>query len=219
MTTLADHVVADSSYLLDIVSKLNPNASWIADNVDTRLFRGPVQTQADRLRLVWSGVAQKSRHLLAIADVLASLEGAELVLVSNHLPETVDVLREAIPCRFEEFSLETYASTLRSCDVIISPKRLVNGYELGHTEWKITLGMAAGLPAVASPQRSYIEAIEHRGGGFIANSAVEWRDAFAQLRDSRARRALGEQARTTVEERYSTPVIAHRYLELLRSLA
>src|SRR5438876_1849222 len=39
MTRLADWVVADSSYLLGVVRKLNERASWIPDNVDTTLFR------------------------------------------------------------------------------------------------------------------------------------------------------------------------------------
>jgi glycosyltransferase involved in cell wall biosynthesis len=121
---------------------------------------------------------------------------------------------------YEPFSLHGYARVLRSCDVIVSPKRLVNPYELGHTEWKITLGMAAGLPAVASPQRSYVEAISARGGGLVADTAAEWREAIARLvEDDELRRDLGAKARQTVEERYATPVVARRYLDLLRSLA
>jgi glycosyltransferase involved in cell wall biosynthesis len=101
--------------------------------------------------------------------------------------------------------------------VIISPKRLVNGYEVGHTEWKITLGMAAGLPAAASPQRSYVEALEG-GGGIVADSPQDWVAAFASLRDPNLRGELGHRARATVEERYSTPVVARRYGEFLLSL-
>jgi glycosyltransferase involved in cell wall biosynthesis len=219
MTRLADRVVADSSYLLEVVRKLNPQSTWIPDNVDTRLFRGPVRGGNGPLRLVWSGMAQKARPLLAIADVLAGLPDAELVLVSNREPEILPELRQAIPCSLVEFSLRRYARVLRGCDVILSPKRLVNGYELGHTEWKITLGMAVGLPAVASPQRSYVEAIEHLGGGIVANGDAEWREAFERLRDPSARGELGERARRTVEERYSTPVVAAAYRDVLRSLA
>jgi glycosyltransferase involved in cell wall biosynthesis len=138
--------------------------------------------------------------------------------VSNREPEVLDELRRSISCRFVEFSLEGYARMLRDCDVVVSPKRLVNGYELGHTEWKITLGMAVGLPAVASPQRSYVEAIEDHGGGFVAASVEEWIDALERLRDTAVRAELGERGRRTVVERYSTPVVARRYLELLQGL-
>ena len=155
MTRLADWVVADSSYLLGVVRKLNERATWIPDNVDTRLFRpGRRARRDDRpLRLVWSGMARKAKPLLLVREALAALRDAELVVVSNEEPAEVGELRAAIPTRFVPFDLRGYARVLRECDVIVSPKRLVNGYELGHTEWKITLGMAAGLPAAASPQQ------------------------------------------------------------------
>ena len=218
MTRLADWVVADSSYLLEVVRKHTERASWIPDNVDTRRFRPPLRRNADGYRAVWSGVAAKARPLLDIRDALAAV-GAELTVVSNEKPPELAELRRDVAVSFVEFSLRRYAQVLRAAHVIVSPKRLVNGYELGHTEWKITLGMAAGLPAVASPQRSYVEAIEHRGGGIVASDAGAWRAALGELRDSSLRDELGRRARATVLERYSTPVVARRYAELLASLA
>ena len=79
------------------------------------------------------------------------------------------------------FSERRYAEELRRSDVIIAPKRLVNAYELGHTEFKITPGMAVGLPAVASPQQSYVEAISDRGGGILAEDVGRWSDALDRL--------------------------------------
>ncbi len=218
MTRLADWVVADSSYLLEIVRKHTDRASWIPDNVDTRLFRPPRRRRREGFRVVWSGIAAKARPLLAIRDALAAA-GAELVVVSNEEPAELAELRREVPVRFEEFSLRRYADIARECDVIVSPKRLVNGYELGHTEWKITLGMAAGLPAVASPQQSHVEAIGHRGGGIVADGPDAWRSALERLREPELRGRLGRQARETVIERYSTPVVARQYGELLTSLA
>jgi glycosyltransferase involved in cell wall biosynthesis len=221
MTRLADWVVADSSYLLGVVRKLNERASWIPDNVDTALFRPGRRAGRDRapLRLVWSGMARKAKPLLLVRDALEALRDAELVVVSNEEPPELAELRAAIPTRFVPFDLRGYARLLRECDVIVSPKRLVNGYELGHTEWKITLGMAAGLPAVASPQQSYVEAIGHRGGGVVADSPEEWAEALGRLAVDRGlREAVGARALETVRERYATPVVARQYLDLLRSL-
>jgi glycosyltransferase involved in cell wall biosynthesis len=217
MTRLADWVVADSSYLLEIVRKYTDRASWVPDNVDTRIFRPPRRRRRAGLVAVWSGMASKARPLLDIREPLASA-GAELVVVSNEEPAELAEVQRDLAVRFVKFSLRRYAQVLREADVIVSPKRLVNGYELGHTEWKITLGMAVGLPAVASPQRSYVEAIGHRGGGFVAGSNEEWRDALERLRDPSLRAELGGRARETVVERYSTPVIAQRYLDVLPRL-
>ena len=184
MTTLADAVVADSAYLLSIVQKHNARAVAIPDNVDTHRYR-PRAPHANRpvRRLVWSGMSKKARPLLSIADALSRLERVELVVVSDRRPAVLDELSEAVPCRFVRFTERRYPRILRGCDVIVSPKRLSNAYELGHTEYKITLGMAAGLPAVASPQQSYIDAIGHLGGGVIAERSDDWADALTRLLD------------------------------------
>lgn len=218
MTKLADHVIADSSYLLRVVRDYNPNATWIPDNVDTTLFRRRRSAVPGPLRLVWSGIAQKARHLLVIRDVLAHLRTAQLVLVSDREPDVLPELRSAIACTYVAFSLRGYARLLQECNVIVSPKQLVNPYELAHTEWKITLGMAIGLPAVASPQQSYVEAIEHLGGGIVADSTAEWCEAFDRLESPSLREVIGRNAERTVRELYATPVVARRYLQLFETL-
>ena len=77
----------------------------------------------------------------------------------------------------------------------------------------------AGLPAVASPQRSYVEAIGHLGGGMVVDGVDDWRDALQKLAaDAGLRADLGEKAARTVAEVYATPVVAHRYLDFLREL-
>jgi glycosyltransferase involved in cell wall biosynthesis len=219
MTRAADAVVADSTYILAIVRRYNERAEWIPDNVDLDVFRPRPPHSGSRLRLVWSGRSQKARPLTLLREPLAGLADVELVVVSNARPPELDGLAEVAAVSFEPFALRSYARALRQCDVIVSPKRLVNGYELGHSEWKITLGMAAGLPAVASPQQSYVEAIGARGGGVVADSPAEWREALERLRDPVVRSDLGARARRTVEELYSTPVVARRYGDFLLELA
>jgi glycosyltransferase involved in cell wall biosynthesis len=221
MTAAADWVVADSTYLEGVIRTINPRVTWIPDNVDTTTYARTAGRRAPGpLRLIWSGVAKKAAHLLHVAEAFAALPDAELILVVDEEPAFATALRRAIPCRFERFSAAGYATLLAQSDIIISPKRLVNAYELGHTEYKITLGMACGLPAVASPQQSYLEAIGHRGGGIIAATVDEWSAALLNLAgDAGRRRDLGELARATVIEKYSTPVIAGQYLALLRQLA
>ena len=219
MTRGADAVVADSTYLLRIVRSLNERAEWVPDNVDLGIFRPRPRHEGRRLRLAWSGRSHKARPLTLLLEPLAGLRDVELVVVSDARPRELDALAQVAPCSFRPFDLRGYARTLRSCDVIVSPKRLVNGYELGHTEWKITLGMAAGLPALASAQQSYVEAIEAGGGGIVADTAAEWRAALERLHDPEVRSELGARARKTVEDRYSTPVVARRYGDFLLEVA
>jgi glycosyltransferase involved in cell wall biosynthesis len=220
MTQHANWVIADSTYLLNIVQNYNSNASWIPDNVELKTFNGTRQHENKYpVRLVWSGVAKKAQPLLLLYHVLALLENVELVLVSETQPEVIPKLKQALPCHFVPYNNRRYARTLQTCDIIISPKNLINGYEMGHTEYKITLGMACGLPAVASPQQSYQEAINHKGGGIIADTPEEWQAALQKLcSSSELRIQMGLAAQQTVKEQYATPVVAHQYLEVLQEL-
>src|SRR2546421_7691203 len=122
MTSDADLVVADSSYLLGVVTKINPKVTWIPDNVDTRRFRPARIRRRRSLVAVWSGIAKKARPLLDIREALAAAP-AELVVVSNEEPAELRELSAAVPTRFVPFSLRRYARVLRSWHVIGSPKR------------------------------------------------------------------------------------------------
>lgn len=220
MTREADHVVADSSYIAEVARRHNPQVTCIPDNLDINLFRRlKPHVPVGNVRIAWSGVAKKADHLLMIREALAGLRGAELVLVSDEKPAVLPELGGLIPTRFVRYSDTAYARVLQGCDIIISPKRLINAYEMGHTEYKITLGMAVGLPAVASPQPSYVEAISYAGGGLLVETSEQWRAALQGLIDDAGlRQDMGERAARTVRERYATSVTGAAYLQVLRGL-
>lgn len=220
MSALADWIVADSSYIMGISKKYNPNTTWVPDNVNLDTFRGlRAHRKRETLYLVWSGVSKKSYHLLQVKEVLQQLSSVELVLVSDTVPDAMPELQKVIPCHYIEYSNERYVKALMKSDIIISPKHLSNSYEMGHTEYKITLGMAIGLPAVASPQRSYVEAINYAHGGIIADTPEDWLEALTSLiGDPELRTRMGANAQQTVRDRYSTPVVARQYMEVLKTL-
>jgi glycosyltransferase involved in cell wall biosynthesis len=220
MTQLANWVVADSTYLQNIIKELNPNTTWIPDNVDLSTFKGCRQhRKRNSIKLVWSGVAHKAHHLLEVKNVLKNFDNIEVVVVSNARPRIMSELETVAPCHFITYSNKSYARTLLESDIIISPRRLNNGYAMGHTEYKITLGMAMGLPAIASPQQSYKEAINYLGGGFIAESSNDWLVALHSLTTQvQLRREMGERARQTVLDNYETSVVAKRYRDVLETL-
>ena len=218
MTAHADWVVADSSYLAAVARKYAPNVTWIPDNVDIDVYAGQRRhVRRPLLTLIWSGVAKKALHLRLIADVIGRLKDVELLLVCDEAPD-LGWLLSSVPRRVLSFSDRRYAAALLDADVIISPKHLSNGYEMAHTEYKISLGMAVGLPAIASPQPSYVEAVNALGGGIIARSPDEWQCAIEALRDAELRARMGAVARRTIVERYSTPVVARAYAEVLGTL-
>ncbi|MFP4322159.1 MAG: hypothetical protein ACLFTK_06885 [Anaerolineales bacterium] len=217
MTCLADDVIADSQYLLHVVRDYNPRAVWIPDNVWPVLYP-PSKTRRspERLRLIWSGVAFKAGEFALIQEALARVKGLELWLVSDKPPAIMAELQKALPLRWFRYQDFYYAWLLGRADVIVSPRELDNAYNLGHTEYKITLGMSRNLPALASPQPSYCQAINYAGGGIICQTIADWVAALEMLRDDPPTRAqMGQRARHTVEQRYATPVVVQQYAALL----
>lgn len=218
MTRGADWVIADSTFIANVAGQFNRRITWIPDNVDLAVYRGMREHRASSpVRLIWSGVGKKAAHLLEAADALAQVGGFTLTLVSDDVPDVLPQLQSALPCRFVPFSDAAYARELLESDIIISPKRLVNGYEMGHTEYKIALGMAVGLPAIASPQPSYVEALAE-GGGFIATTTADWTDALTRLVDPTLRASMGRRARETVLAHYATDVVAPLYATVFETL-
>jgi glycosyltransferase involved in cell wall biosynthesis len=218
LTRHADWVVADSSYLANVIQKITSRVTWIPDNINLDVYRGCKEHQPSRpLRIVWSGVSKKAQHLRMLREPLLQYHDVEFVVVSDEPPDLA-WLPDHVQRRFVPFTDARYARTLLDCDVIVSPKHLSNGYEMAHTEYKIALGMAVGLPALASAQPSYVEAIEHRGGGLLARTPFEWVEGLRALSNRELRGDLGARAAATVRERYSTAVVAAQYHALLETL-
>jgi len=228
LTRLADCVVADSSYLKTVCEHWNANVVWIPDAVDTQRYRPTQKSQTTpktRLVAIWSGVGKKALHLEMIEPVLRSFEGRiQLLLVpGKSTPEdptaaVVDRLSRTPGNRVVRWGEQPFSDLLKEADIILSPKYLESSYEMGHTEYKISLGMAAGLPAIASPQPSYLDALA-TGGGKICRTPDEWAAAFHfYLSDHKAHQADGLRARQIIESRYAIPVVAQQYEDVLQSV-
>jgi glycosyltransferase involved in cell wall biosynthesis len=79
--------------------------------------------------------------------------------------------------------------------------------------------MAAGKPVIASPVGANAQVVQHGVNGFLADTPTEWADALRRLEDPDLRRRMGEEARKTVEEQYSTAVVRPRLAAILAAAA
>ncbi len=235
ITKFADGVIASSRHLANVCSEHNSVTHWIPDHVNLslrpkRFARSPIRD--GRLQVWWSGMASKALELLvAEAPMRAMKEKIHLHLVTDDLADRSKWL-PTMSERFDKFLAEMPHTIHRFRDakallalyaeggVIISPRTLDVPYNLSHTEWKITLGMACGMPAIASPVPSYedVRADAAPGAVTICKSDEEWQAAFEKLLVASALRASGDAAREVVERSYSTEVVAAKHLEAVESI-
>jgi hypothetical protein len=230
ITEAVDGVIADSEFIKNICEKYNSISCWIPDNVRLDLVPAyrPWKFDSERLPLLWSGEALKLFEILSIEDILIKYSSKiELVLITNDLSalerwyadykDRFLSLLKLVPYRIIPYqSIEQLFQIYSGGGVLISPRFLDNSYNFGHTEWKITLGMACGRMALCSPVPSYCK-VEERANGVgirICRQADDWERSLDEIFTG----ALdwekeGNAACNVVEKYYSTPVVAVQHAE------
>jgi len=230
ITQFANAVIASSRHLSEVCRQFNRRTAWVPDNVNLALRPSSVQAQPfreGRLQVWWSGMAAKLFEFLAAeSPFLALAERIHLHLVSDDVEkarlrwpldvrERLEKFLARIPHTFHRFrSVSQLLSLYAGGGVIVSPRYLDAPYNLAHTEWKISLGMACDLPAVASPVPSYIDAAGRSTNDAVSicRSDEEWTRAFEGFLENPARLAeAGRAAFETVRKYYETGVVARQH--------
>ena len=224
MTESATAVIADSEFIAERSRAYNSEILWVSDNVPMDLLPEYQPTrQGKRLRLLWSGESVKLFELLAAEKALIALrDKVELVLVTNDLAaldrlvpdirKRLDHLLSVLSVRVERFqSIQHLFQIYSEGGVFISPRFLDSPYNMGHTEWKITLAMACGRVALCSPVPSYVKVAERSGGRGIRilNDPDAWEEALEEVLGSKFDWVKEELAAHSVVDRfYSTREVA-----------
>ena len=233
MTRACDAVIADSRFIAGRCAPMNRKVRWIPDNVNMELVppSRPLPRQGAKLNVSWCGQAVKLFELLAIEETLLQYRHRlRLTLVTNSLA-ALRVWKPDLRHRFEgllqavEHTLQPYTSVTGLLDIYasqpgicISPRFADNTYNLGHTEWKITLALACGRMALASPVPSYCDvASRARGAGVrICSTSAEWASALDRLLAGEVDWAAEEAgARRVVETFYATAVVARDHARFM----
>jgi glycosyltransferase involved in cell wall biosynthesis len=231
MAREADLVITASRHLATACAPFARRVEWLPDHVNFDLVPALRSTAPDGpVNLWWSGEAVKLLDLLAIEEVLRKFAGRyRLRLVTSSLA-ALDKWKPGLKERFESMAREIKAEVIAfrtvpellrqygSGGFILSPRFLDNSYNLGHSEWKLTLGMACGLPAMASPVPSYVDLAGSAEAGAIriCSDTADWDAALGDAIEGR----WGDPAaaREVVRTHYATDAVAARHLNLVRSV-
>ena len=235
MAQSATAVIADSEFIAERSREYNPRTSWLSDNVPMDLLPEYRATRSGkRLRLLWSGESVKLFELLAAEKALIAVKDkVELVLVTNDLSgmdrlapdirKRLDSLLSALNVHVVRFrSIQHLFEVYSEGGVFISPRFLDSPYNMGHTEWKISLAMACGRVALCSPVPSYVKVAERAGGlGIrILNDQEAWGKALQEvLADNFDWETEELAAHSVVDRFYSTREVASAHAAFVRDVA
>jgi glycosyltransferase involved in cell wall biosynthesis len=213
---LARAVVTGNTYLADFARQYNPSTYLVPTSID--LAKYPVQPEPqsdDPFVIVWSGSTHTLQHLEHARPVLerfGTMRRTRLRIICNVPPhrKVANVENEFLP-----WNGETEARDLGAAHVGIMPLP-DDPFTRGKCALKGLQYMAVGRPAVMSPVGVNADIVRTGENGVLASTEDEWiasLESLAVSRDLRAR--LGAAGRATVEERFSTPVVARLFADMV----
>jgi glycosyltransferase involved in cell wall biosynthesis len=175
----------------------------------------PLRPEGGPLNVGWIGIPLNAHYLSIVAPALRAVEGINLQVVGGQVPgELAGVRAESFP-----WTEETEIARIAAFDVGIMPLH-DTPWERGKCAFKLLQVMAAGKPVIASPVGANRQVVQHGVNGFLAETTEQWMEALRALAaDAGLRRRMGEAARQTVADSYSTAVVAPRLASILNGAA
>ena len=214
---LSSHVVVGNSFLADYARPYNPRVTVISPSVDTDVYR-LARKNDSRSRVVvgWTGSSTSQTHLEMFAPVLQKFverRDVEIRVISDREPRL-----PGVPYVWRRWSAETETADLGDIDIGLMPMP-DDQWSRGKCSMKALQYMALGIPPLCSAIGANCEVIEHGKNGFLATTPEDWVHCFEALADDPALRIrMGEQARKTVEDRYSMRRCAELFAGVVRDV-
>ena len=212
----ADHVITSSPFLNDYCLGINKRkaCTYISSSVDTDRFLPMNPYSNDRkVTIGWTGTFSSKEYLDLLRNVFLDLNKRcdfRLRIIGNFQYELRGVDLEVI-----QWTKEKEIEDLQVIDIGVYPLAQ-DGWVLGKSGLKAIQYMALGLPTVATNVGTTPRIIQQHENGWVVKTDEEWVDALeALVKDADLRRKIGEAARATVLEKYSTHAIKSTYLSIL----
>ncbi len=215
----SDHVITSSPFLCEYAKKINNFgvATYISSSIDVNRFIPANNfTNTKPIVLGWTGTFSSKEYLELLEPMLIKLSAKKnfkLRIIGNFEYSLPGVDTEII-----QWTKKNEVSDLQGIDIGLYPLPQ-DDWVLGKSGLKALQYMAFGLPTVATDVGTTPRIIQNMENGILVKSEEDWIDALEMLmNDNELRKKLGENARRTVLENYSTDVISSQYLKILKNL-
>jgi glycosyltransferase involved in cell wall biosynthesis len=215
---MADMVFAGNDYLADYAKQFNKRVAIVPTTIDTDEYR-PRQASAEGpVCIGWSGSITTIQHFQYALPALQEIHRRYGDRVTFRVIGDGTYSEPSLGIQGLPWRKETELEDLAAIDVGIMP--------LPDDEWargkcglKGLQYMGLGIPAVMSPVGVNSTIIQHGENGFLAGSTEEWVEVLGRLvEDAELRRRMGDAARRSVEEHWSTKAWRDRYVQLFNDL-
>jgi glycosyltransferase involved in cell wall biosynthesis len=225
----ADFVTVNGHYLLKYVQEFNQNSAILHDVVDVNLFVPSPKRVTNKITIGWHGNPrvhyENLRMLLKPLEKLGYNYDVKLKLVSylgdikikqmfKSLEKTMDVdygLDHWVP-------MTQYHQLLSDIDIMVAPLQKTAWYE-GKSALRVGLGMAMGIPVVASPVGEQKYVVEQGVNGFLAKNENEWVTYISTLmEDDYLRKEMGIKGRKTAEQKLSVNACGKKLFNIFQNL-
>ena len=164
----------------------------------------------------WTGTKSTLRYLEFIAPALrktAFIHDFVLRIIADK-----EIQIPGVKTEFVKWELEDQYERIRSFDIGIMPLS-ADPFSEGKAAYKLIQYMACGVPSVCSSVGMNAEAADNGKCAIAASSCEEFSDGLCKiLEDESLRKKLGNNARKSVEEKYSIKAAARLWLDILESL-
>jgi L-malate glycosyltransferase len=216
---MADYVITSSPTLNTHCLNVNnqKKCKYISSSVDIARFL-PINTYSNNKKVTigWTGTFSSKEYLDSLRGVLKTLRSRcdfKLLIIGNFEYEFQEMDIEII-----QWSSEREVEYMQKIDIGIYPLSS-DLWVYGKSGLKAIQYMAFGLPTVATNIGTTPKIMEHMKSGLLVNNDKEWVDTLEKLvKNPKLRKSLGQAARKTVVDKYSTNVIKSKYLSIINGL-
>lgn len=213
---MSDHIITINRLIADYATRYNPSVSVIPNCVDVESYRPATKSQDGPIRMVWMGSHSTMSNLAEIAPTLHRLQSTHkvpLIVVGSG-----DIELPGVELEMRTWSVETEIADLQAGDIGLVPLP-----DLPWNPWKFFFKtvqyMALGMPVVARRMGSNTEIIEDGVNGFLVETSEEWYQRLRTLvTDNELRQRMGNAARATIVERFSTQVQMPRMVSIFEQV-
>jgi glycosyltransferase involved in cell wall biosynthesis len=198
-------VFAGNNYLADYAKRFNANVKILPTTIDTEFHkRSKPYTNNEKTCIGWSGSITTIKHFENSIPVLKKIKEKYGNTVFFKVMGDTTYENKELNIKGIAWSSETEVSVLSTFDIGIMPLP-DDLWVKGKCGLKGLSYMSLEIPTVMSNVGVNPEIIKDGVNGFLANSEEEWINKISLLIESfELRKKLGENARKTVLERYST---------------